>query len=258
MRAALAQRLFIALFGFAAFQSSLAQAEVPPDGVATLDKAAIEFVALLKQPEYKAAPPRISDEKVKTLFAALLDHKNILGAPPYTPQDIQPLLTIFSGYFALSKAYIEHRDANGKAPEQGPEVAYQDELAQLAKGMIDAGGALSLALTAQANSKPAADFSEDEKAQLAKYRLGISQIFSSAVSLVQNPQYSEANKTAIAAALAENGQAFRDIILVAERGNIANAATQALMYAPKSVEENMNTFLNDLKSDECTGLCALK
>lgn len=257
MRAALAQRLLIALFGIA-FQPSLARAEVPPDGVATLDKAAIEFVALLKQPQYKAEPPRISDEKVKTLFAALLDHNKIIGEAPYTPKDIQPLLTIFSGYFAVSKAYIEHRDANGKPPEQGPEVAYQDELAQLAKGMLDTGGALSLALTAQADSKPAAEFTEQEKALLAKYRLGVSQIFSSAVSLVQNPQYSEANKTVIAAALAENGQAFRDIILVAERGNIANAATQALMYAPKGVEEDMNAFLTQLKSAECTGLCALK
>lgn len=258
MRKSLAQRLLIALFGLAAFQSSPGLAEVPTDGVATLDKAAIEFVALLKQPEYQAAPPRVSDQKVDGLFAALLDHDKVLGSAPYTQQDVQPLLAIFSGYFALSKVYIEHRDANGKQPETGNEVVYQDELAQLAKGMVDAGGALSLALTAQANSKPASDFTEQEKAQLAKYRLGISQVFSSAVSLVQNPQYSEANKAILAAVLAENGESFRDIILVAERGNIANAAMQALLYAPKDVETDMNLFINDLKSEECTGLCALK
>ncbi|MCO5066077.1 MAG: hypothetical protein M9924_16915 [Rhizobiaceae bacterium] len=256
MRKSLAQLL--ALLGMAALIPSNASAGVPPDGLASMDKAAVEFVTLLQQPEYAANPPRIGEDKVKVVFAALLDRDKIIGKSPYTKQDIQPLLAIFSGYFALSKVYIEHRDASGKPPEQGPEVAYQDELALLAKGMVQAGGALSLALTDDADSKPAADFTEPEKAQLAKYRMGVSQIFSSAVSLVQNPQYSEANKQILAEALAENGLAFRDIILVAERGNIANAATQALLYAPKTVEENMNAFINELKSDECTGLCALK
>ena len=228
------------------------------DGVATLDKAAVEFVALLKQPDYKAAPPRIADPKVKALFSALLDRDRIIGQPPYTKGDIQALLSVFSGYFALSKVYIEHRDANGKPPEDGPEVAYQDELSQLARGMVETGGALAAALADEAGSKPAAEFTEQEKARLAKYRLGVSQVFSSAVSLIQNPQYSEGNKAIIAAALAANAAPFRDIIVVAERGNMANAATQALLYAPKAVEDDMNTFMNEMKSDECVGLCALK
>ena len=258
MRKSLAQRLLLAIFGIAALHPFDTFAEVPADGIATLDKAAIEFVALLKQPDYKATPPRISDEKVKALFAALLDRDKIIGQAPYTSKDIQPLLSAFSGYFALSKAYIEHRDADGKPPEQGPEVAYQDELAQLAVGMLQTGGALSLALADEAGSKPAGDFTEQEKAQLAKYRLGVSQVFSSGVSLVQNPEYSEANKAIIAQALAQNGVAFRDIILVAERGNIANAAMQAALYAPKAVQEDMNAFIEELKSEECVGLCALK
>lgn len=258
MRITLAQRLIIALFGFAAFLPSTLRAEVPADGVATLDKAAVEFVELLKQQQYKADPPRISDEKVKVVLAAVLDHDRILGAAPYTPKDIQPLLSIFSGYFVLSKVYIEHRDAAGKPAAEGNEVSYQDELTQLAKGMVEAGGALSLALAAEANSKPAADFSEQEKAQLAKYRLGISQVFSSAVSLLQNPQYSQNNKETLASALAANGEAFSGIILVSERSNIAGAAMQALLYAPKNVEDDLNAFIGDLRSEECVGLCALK
>lgn len=258
MRKSLAQRLLLALLGTAALHMPNASAEVPASGTAELDKAAIEFVALWKQPEFKAAPPRISDQKVKQLFDAMLDHDKIIGTAPYTKQDIQPLLHVFSGYFTLSKVYIEHRNADGKAPAEGPEIAYQNELAELAEGMIQTGGALSLALTDDAESKAPDAFTEQEKAQLAKYRLGISQVFSSAVSLIQNPEYSESNKAILAKALAENGIAFRDIILVEERGNIANAATQAVMYAPKTIEEDMNAFIAALRYEECTGLCALK
>lgn len=234
-----------------------ARAELPADAVANLDKAATDFVALLKDPAYKASPPRLTDDKAKLAFAALFDRETLLGTAPYRATDMQPLLSVFSGYFTLTKVYIEAKDAEGK-PTPGNELTYQDELTQFGKAMLASGGAISEALTDQAKSKLADQFSEEEKARLAKLRLGVSQVFSSTISLVQNPEYSKENKVVLTQALAANGEAFRDIITVAERANISSAAAQAIMYAPKDIEQEMTAFIDQLKSEDCTGLCALK
>lgn len=241
-----------------AFAIGPAMADMPADGLAQLDKGAVEFVALLKDPASKASPPRLTDERVKPIFAKLLDKQKILGTAPYKAKDVQPLLGIFSGYFALTKAYMEFKDPAGKQSVADNDVTYQDELTRLADAMLDTSAALSGALNDSVATAPDAELTEARKSELAKLRSGISQMFTGALTILENPRYSKENKAILAASLAKNGESYRDIIAVAERTNIVKAAMGAMLQTPREVEADMNTFINALKSEECTGICALK
>jgi len=83
-------------------------------------------------------------------------------------------------------------------------------------------------------------------------------MFTGALTILKNPRYSKENKAAIAASLARNALAFRTILSIPERINIAGAVPETMLQTPPEAEEDMNAFRIALESEECSGLCALK
>lgn len=244
------------LFGGALMAAGTAMADVPASAPADMEKAALTLLALSK--ENPATAPRLADAKAKEAFATLTDRTKMIGDAPYSAKDIPPLQSAFGGYFALSKLYMNHKDPTGQTSYADNEFTYQDELTRLAASMLDAGGALSQALSDDVGDKPASDFSEQRKTELAKLRMGITQMFTGGLTILKNPRYSKENKLLIAETLANNAIAFRDIITVPERLSISGATTETLTQTPPEAAEAINTFASTMKTEECTRLCALK
>ncbi len=235
-----------------------ARAELPAGSQAAMSDALNRFGTLLKQDNAKAAPPRLADPNVRPVFDALLDRQKILGEHPYTAADIEPLLGLFSGYFNLTKVYLGFRDPAGTQTAADNEFAYQDELSRLAVEMVASGGAIAEALTDYVDNPPGGAIPEDRKSGLAKLRLGVTQMISGVIALLENPRYSKENKVLLANAIAEAGPYLGAILPVIERNSLSQTAMQSLLNTPPEASEPINAFMNAMSSNDCTGLCALK
>jgi len=229
------------------------------EGAQDTMKAAIgQYQALLKDEAARTAPPRLTDAKAKPIFETLFDNAKILGAHPYKSADIEPLLAVFGNYFNMTKVYLGFRNAAGTNNLADNEYEYQNELSKLAVEMVATSGALSEALTDYVKTTPAEQIPEERKSGLAKLRTGIGQVVSGVITLLQNPRYGEENKLAMAQAIVETAPYLREILPVEERMSFAKSALDSLLNSPKEVEPLINEFSNTMRSEECTGLCALK
>jgi hypothetical protein len=243
---------------FLVLASAPARAGLAEGAQATMTEALDRFGALLKDDAAKSSPPRLADPKAKPAFDALFDRGKILGEHPYKAADIEPLLWIFSGYFNLSKVYLGFQDPAGTASTADNEFAYQDELSRLAVEMIVSGGAISQALTDYVETAPGGTVPEDRKAGLAKMRIGVSQMFSGVIALLENPRYEKENKIALADALAEAGPYLAAILPPADRKNFSQTAMQSMLNTPPETVDPINAFMNSMSGEDCTALCALK
>lgn len=234
-----------------------ARAELPAGAQAAMTDALTRFGALLKQDSAKSAPPRLADPDARPVFDALFDRAKILGEHPYAAADIEPLLGLFNGYFNLTKVYLGFKDPAGTQTAADNEFAYQDELSRLAVEMVASGGAIAEALTDYVDNAPGA-VPEDRKAGLAKLRLGVTQMVSGVITLLQNPRYSKENKVLLANAIAEAAPYLAAVMPVVERDSLSQTAMQSLLNTPPEAAEPINAFMNAMGSDDCAGLCALK
>lgn len=241
---------------FVALASTPAHAGLAQGAQASMTEALGRFETLLKDDATKTSPPRLTDAKAKPAFDALFDRSKLLGEHPYKAADVEPLLWMFSGYFNLSKVYLGFTGASGTASTADNEFTYQDELTRLAEEMVVGGGAISEALTDYVNTTPAVP--EDRKAGLAKMRLGLSQMFSGVIALLDNPRYSKENKIILAGALAEAAPYFAAILPPADRKNFSQTAMQSMLNTPPETVEPINAFMNAMSGEDCVALCALK
>ncbi|MEQ1954776.1 hypothetical protein [Mesorhizobium sp. CN2-181] len=223
---------------------------------ATMGKVLSDFSALEKADAAQNTPPRLADPAAKPVFDALFDREKILGEHPYKAAEIEPLLSVFGGYFGLTKVYIGFKDPAGAVADN--EFNFQDELSRLAVEMVVSGGAIAEALTDYVANPPGGAVPEDRKAALAKLRLGVSQMVSGVITLLQNPRYSKANKVLLADALAEAGPFISPILLEVDRDSLSQAAMQSMLNTPPEAESSINEFMNAMNSRDCSGLCALK
>lgn len=245
----------LALFGWLTVAAQAGLAEGAP---ATIKAAVGQFEALLKEEAAKASPPRLTDPKAKPVLDTLFDNAKILGAHPYKSAEVEPLLTVFSAYFSMTKTYLGFRNAQGTNNIADNEFEFQNELSKLAVEMVATSGALSEALTDYVKTTPADKISEERKSGLARLRTGVGQVVSGVITLLQNPRYNAENKLAMASAIVETGPYLREIMPVEERKAFAKSALDSLLNSPKEVEPLINEFSNLMNSEDCTALCALK
>lgn len=235
-----------------------ARAELPAGSQAAMSQALAGFDTLLKQDSAKSAPPRLADPNARPAFDALFDRAKILGEHPYEASDIEPLLGLFNSYFNLTKVYLGFKDPAGTQTAADNEFAYQDELSRLAVEMVTSGGAIAEALTDYVDNPPGGAVPEDRKAGLAKLRLGVTQMISGIITLLQNPRYSKENKVLLANAIAEAGPYLAAVLPVVERDSLSQTAMQSLLNTPPEAAEPINAFMNAMGGSDCTGLCAVK
>ncbi|MDQ6438241.1 hypothetical protein RB623_29685 [Mesorhizobium sp. LHD-90] len=241
---------------FIAMSSAPASADLAAGAQATMSEAVARFDVLAKAEAAKNRPPRLADPAAKPVFDALFDREKILGEHPYKAADVETLLSVFSGYFGLTKVYIGFKDPAGAAADN--EFNFQDELSRLAVEMVVAGGAIAQALNDYVATAPGGAVPEERKAGLAKLRLGVSQMVSGVITLLQNPRYSKENKILLADAIAEAAPYISAILPDVDRDSISQAAMQSLLNTPPEAESLINEFMNAMNSRECSGLCALK
>lgn len=223
-----------------------------------LKAASGQFEALLKEEAARTSPPRLTDEKAKPVFGVLFDDTKILGSHPYTSAEVEPLLTVFGGYFGMTKSYLGFRNAQGTNNIADNEFEYQNELSKLAEEMVKTSGAVSEALDDYVKTTPADQISEDRKSGLARMRTGVSQVVSGVITLLQNPRYSAENKLLLANAIVETAPYLRQILRVEDRKAFAKSALDSLLNSPKEVEPLINEFSNAMNNEDCINLCALK
>ena len=241
---------------FVAVSAAPAHAGLAEGAQASMDDALSRFATLAKADAAQKTPPRLSDPVAKSIFDTLFDREMILGDHPYTAAEIDPLLQVFGGYFGLTKVYIGFKDPAGAAADN--EFNFQDELSRIAVEMVASGGGIAEALTDYVANPPGGAVPEDRKAGLAKLRLGVSQMMSGVITLLQNPRYSKENKVLLADAIAEAGPYISAILLDVDRDSLSQAAMQSLLNTPPEAASSINEFMNAMNSQECSGLCALK
>jgi hypothetical protein len=235
-------------------------AGVPADGPSTLGTAAAKVGEGFAQGMASGKPPRMSDPAYKPSFDALFDRQAVFGDHPYTKEDIQPLLQVFNVYFNLSKAYLTF---GGTAGGEGNNLAdndfsYQDELSRLAGIMLYTGGAVSEAMADFAASDRTGQAVAQAAPLIKDTRGGVGQILRGIFNLLDNPRYTNVNKTILVEALAEAGPHLAAVMPLAERSSAVTAANDVLIATPPESQGGMATFIQAMQSKECRGLCKIE
>lgn len=259
MRTAILARLVsFALAGAVAILP--ATAGVPADALTKVNAAVSKLGDAFVQGMASGKPPRLADPAMKPAFDALLDKQAIFGERPYVKEDIQPLLRLFSVYFGLSKAYLGFGGTQGGAGNNlaDNDFNYQDELSRLADAMIFTGGAISEAMADFAATDSTGQNVAQNAPLIRDTRAGLGQLIKGIFNLLDNPRYTNENKTVLVEALADAAPHLAQIMPLAERGSAVTAANDVLISTPPDSQGSMALFIRAMESKDCTGLCKMQ
>lgn len=250
----------LAVLGGACLLGLAARAEVPANGSAYVDASVAAVESMIGVERGQARLPRLADPVEGKVLEDVWNEPAILGAAPYSADDIPALLNIVQKQTRILQIYTLYSPDGGKTP---PDTArntaeYQDELARSHAFLLKVVAASLVAI-----NDFGAHLSKDEKTEtrfdgIRQMRLGLQEIVTGVALALRNPALREANQTLLARGLAENAAAIVAGIAPADRAALAAALRAAQPALKPEAKKAVEQFVGVAEKAPCDGLCRLQ
>ena len=234
------------------------RAEVSPGAVSAFHANHAQFEALLAETRARGTLPRLSEPQEAPVLNRLWDVGMLFRRPPYTLDDLSPLLDVMEKQHMVLRTYLTH----ASDPQARPNLAlnfvtFQDEVSQALAAQINGWGAVIAARNDMLRYPSPETLAADDQAKLRDFRTSVLEVIGRAVLLLRVPEIRHPAQATIATALGENADAIAGLMTRRDRTMLDTAMEAALPALPAEAQRPARLFMGAMRESPCRGLCAL-
>jgi hypothetical protein len=233
------------------------QAGTGTGGLNEADQAFTAFQGLVSQAH--GDMPRLADAAASPVLNRLWDRQGILGAPPYTLDDVDTLQQVIALEAKVLTAYIQAGQAGSAAADAAGDSSFEAEIAASEAFLVTASPALlEAAGDAVAKSLDLQHLSDQQKQKLKSFGSGLDGIVTEvdgAISTISDSGFSAANQKVIADALAHSGSRLAVQLTPRQRTTVIKAAAQAIAKADPGADAGLETLIGAMATTDCATIC---
>lgn len=235
-----------------------ARAEVTPGALSWFNAAYAQFELLLPQARSRGTLPRLAVPHEAHVLSRLWDVDALFRRPPYTLDDVAPLLDVMEKQHIVLRTYLTHTADPQARPNLAQNfVTYQDEVAQALAAQINGWGAVIAARNDMLRYPSPETLAPEDQSKLREFRTGVLEVLGRAVLLLRVPEIRPATQATITAALGEHADAIAGLMTRRDRTMLDTAMEAALPAMPAEAQRPAKLFISAMRESPCRGLCAL-